>query len=303
MTLRIRLSPRRESTGSITISSLTLPSRMPPTPGMSEVEAVPPSPRERTSGTLATLLQRAQLLRLRNKRKTKSQNSNWVGEEKKNTWICSKLIGRQIQQCGRLTIKVCRQLRAALQFCFFPDIGQLNSKKKTLGHHSLFLSIQQITKNKDDQIHNNSAMAGRQLPCLDMRCKWRDVDKVKRIWSDWLCRRWPSSWISAASIFPSQGALWSNSQTGSLAQWCHQTADHGPEREQEGGYWHRSGCCALWHSGLADLWGWGDSALALGLGKRRFLAGFLPSLTPSQESRSQDGRFTLPSVAASTTLG
>lgn len=111
------------------------------------------------------------------------------------------------------------------------------------------------------------------------------------MWSDWLCRRWPSSWISTASIFPSQGAPRSNSQTGSLAQWCHQTADHGPERQQEGDYWHRSGCCALWHSGLADLWGWGDCALALGLGEEKVLAGF-PLLTSSWKPRSQDARLT-----------
>lgn len=98
-----------------------------------------PSPRERSSGTLGTLLQRAQLLRLRNKRKTKSQNGDWVGE-KKNKWICCKLIGRKIQQRGRLTIKVGRQEWGQLcNFAVFHIIGQLNSVEKTWGHRSLFL--------------------------------------------------------------------------------------------------------------------------------------------------------------------
>lgn len=90
-------------------------------------------------------------------------------------------------------------------------------------------------------------------------------------------QRWPSSWISTTSIFVSQGAPWCKSQTRSLAQWCHQTADHGPEREWERDSWHCSGCCAVWHSGLADLWGWGDSALALGLHEEKVLAVSPPS--------------------------
>lgn len=59
-------SPLEASPSSARLSIVCLPSWMPPTPGMSEVEAVPPSPQERSSGTL-TLLQRAQLLRLRKK--------------------------------------------------------------------------------------------------------------------------------------------------------------------------------------------------------------------------------------------
>lgn len=34
-------------------------------------------------------------------------------------------------------------------------------------------------------------------------------------------QKWPSSWISTTSIFPSQRAPWNKSQTRSLAQWCH----------------------------------------------------------------------------------
>lgn len=66
-------SPLEASPSSVLPSIVCLPSWMPPTPGMSEVEAVPPSPEERSRGTL-TLLQRAQLLRLRKKR----QNSEWL---------------------------------------------------------------------------------------------------------------------------------------------------------------------------------------------------------------------------------
>ena len=113
-------------------------------------------------------------------------------------------------------------------------------------------------------------------------CRLRDVSKVEGMLSEWCSSTVTFQLdLSETSIFPSQGAPWSNSQTGSLAQWCHQTADHGPEREQEGDSWHCSGCCAVWHSGLADLWGWGDSALALGLHEEKFLAVF-PLLTPSK---------------------
>lgn len=54
------------SPSSLLLSIVSLPSWMPPTPGMSEVEAVAPSPEEHPFGTL-TLLQLTQLLRLRKK--------------------------------------------------------------------------------------------------------------------------------------------------------------------------------------------------------------------------------------------
>lgn len=60
-------SPLEASPSSVLLSIVWLPSWMPPTPGMSEVEAVPPSPEESSLGTL-TLLQQAKLLRLRYKR-------------------------------------------------------------------------------------------------------------------------------------------------------------------------------------------------------------------------------------------
>lgn len=61
-------SPLEASPSSDLLSIVCLPSWMPPTPGMSEVEAVPPSPEERSPGTL-TLLQQAKLLRLRGRKK------------------------------------------------------------------------------------------------------------------------------------------------------------------------------------------------------------------------------------------
>lgn len=45
-------SPTEASPSSVWLSIVCLPSWMPPTPGMSEVEAVPPSPVERSPGTL-----------------------------------------------------------------------------------------------------------------------------------------------------------------------------------------------------------------------------------------------------------
>lgn len=51
-------SPLEASPSSVLLSIVCLPCRMPPTPGMSEVEVVPPPPEERSLGTL-TLLQRA----------------------------------------------------------------------------------------------------------------------------------------------------------------------------------------------------------------------------------------------------
>lgn len=45
-------SPPEASPSSVLLSVVCLPSWMPPTPGMSEVEAVPPSPEERSLGTL-----------------------------------------------------------------------------------------------------------------------------------------------------------------------------------------------------------------------------------------------------------
>lgn len=56
-------SPVEASPSSVLLSIVCLPSWKPPTPGISEVEAVPQSPEEGSLGTL-TLLQRAQLLRL-----------------------------------------------------------------------------------------------------------------------------------------------------------------------------------------------------------------------------------------------
>lgn len=51
-------SPLEASPSSVLLSIVRLPCWMPPTPGMSEVEVVPPPPEERSRGTL-TLLQRA----------------------------------------------------------------------------------------------------------------------------------------------------------------------------------------------------------------------------------------------------
>lgn len=56
-------SPLEASPSSVLLSIVRLPSWKPPTPGISEVEAVPQSPEERSLGTL-TLLHQAQLLRL-----------------------------------------------------------------------------------------------------------------------------------------------------------------------------------------------------------------------------------------------
>lgn len=95
---------------------------------------------------------------------------------------------------------------------------------------------------------------------------------------------WPSSWISTPSIFPGQGAPPSYSHTGSLARRCHQTARSRASAGARGDSWHRGGCCAAWHSGLADLWGWGDIALALGLHEEKVLATLPLTLTSSQHS-------------------
>lgn len=86
-------SPLEASPSSVLLSIVCLPSWMPPTPGMSEVEAVPPSPEEPSPGTL-TLLQQAKLLRLRKK----SQDSEWLKtlpSLSTETYFHSKLIKKR----------------------------------------------------------------------------------------------------------------------------------------------------------------------------------------------------------------
>lgn len=63
-------SPLEASPSSVFLSIVCLPCWLPPTLGMSEVEAVPPSPKELSPGTL-TVLQQTQLQRLRRGKKNK----------------------------------------------------------------------------------------------------------------------------------------------------------------------------------------------------------------------------------------
>lgn len=141
-------SPLEASASSVLLSVVCLPSWMPPTPGMSEVEALPPSPEEHSPGT-STLLQQAKLPRLR-KKKVKiasdwkhcplwalrhTSTVNWLKKEQK--------------QHGELTIRRLRswqaRVSAAFQLHCYPNCLAIKHWSKNVSYvcspqkHCVFL--------------------------------------------------------------------------------------------------------------------------------------------------------------------
>lgn len=105
-------SPQEASPSSVSLSIVCLPGWMPPTLGRSEVEAVPPSPEERSPGTL-TLLQQAKLLRLRRKKVTEN-----IGLAE--TYFRSKLIKKKEQKQAQRTNNQRASELASEDECCFP---------------------------------------------------------------------------------------------------------------------------------------------------------------------------------------
>lgn len=133
-------SPLEASPSPVLLSIVRLPGWMPPTPGMSEVEAVPPPPEERSPGTL-TLLQRAKLLRLREKKvKIASGCKHCPLWAPRHTKLIKK---KEQKQHGELTIRRLQSWQAKgwvqlSNFTVIQIVGQLNTrakkKRKTLSY-------------------------------------------------------------------------------------------------------------------------------------------------------------------------
>lgn len=102
---------------------------------------------------------------------------------------------------------------------------------------------------------------------------------------------WPSSWMSTTSIFPSQAAPRNKSQTRSLAQGCHQTADHGPEREWEEGTPGTAATAVRIDIQAWLIYGVGEIVpLLWGLHEQKILAVSTPFTYSNMTLRSQDFR-------------
>lgn len=127
-------SPLEASPSPVLLSIVRLPGWMPPTPGMSEVEAVPPPPEERSPGTL-TLLQRAKLLRLREKKvKIASGCKHCPLWAPRHTKLIKKK-KKQQKQHGELTIRRLQSWQAKgwvqlSNFTVIQIVGQLNTGAK-----------------------------------------------------------------------------------------------------------------------------------------------------------------------------
>lgn len=207
-------TPLEASPSSVLLSIVCLPSWMPPTPGMSEVEAVAPSPEERSLGTL-TLVQQAKLLRLGKKVKIVSDwkhcslwalihtsTVNWLKTEQK--------------QCGGQTIRWLQSSRAKVSAAFqlhcYPNCWAIKHWSKNLSYvccslkHSVFLYQEVVhiiakctlmwfqqcwnhirvflichSVNSHTRLNKRSVIASKsQHPC-----KLKDVSKVEGMWSEW----------------------------------------------------------------------------------------------------------------------